>query len=161
MISKDQSIVTQVAAKIAAELIVKDTNTMSNIAEWLIAFDAVSEALNNAHGFTTEPATEMYGVPMLQQTFPNSTLEEAVETPKPTFTKAAAPQPMSSGTLVVAGKQHGDLPNWLVTACKKAGVGRVWDNRDQAVGTKRPWFKQADAVDGQEPAAFWPPKSAS
>ena len=51
MISKDQSIVTQVAAKIAAELIVKDTNTMSNITEWLIAFDAVSEALNNAHGF--------------------------------------------------------------------------------------------------------------
>jgi hypothetical protein len=156
MISKDQSIVTQVAAKIAAELIVKDTNTMSNIAEWLIAFDAVSEALNNAHGFNSD-----HGVEMLQQTFPNSTMEEAVEAPKPTFTKAAAPQPMSSGTLVVAGKQHGDLPNWLVSACKKAGVGRVWDNRDQAVGTKRPWFKQADAVDGQEPAAFWPPKSAS
>ena len=58
MISKDQSIVTQVAAKIAADLIVKDTNTMSNIAEWLIAFDAVSEALNNAHGFTTEPAAD-------------------------------------------------------------------------------------------------------
>jgi len=156
MISKDQSIVTQVAAKIAAELIVKDTNTMHNITEWLIAFDAVSEALNNAHGFNTE-----HGIEMLQQTFPNSTVEEAVEAPKPTFTKAAAPQPMSSTTLVVAGKQHGDLPNWLVSACKKAGVGRVWDNRDQAVGTKRPWFKQADAVDGQEPAAFWPPKSAS
>ena len=156
MISKDQSIVTQVAAKIAAELIVKDTNTMHNITEWLIAFDAVSEALNNAHGFNTE-----HGIEMLQQTFPNSTVEEAVEAPKPTFTKAAAPQPMSSGTLVVAGKQHGDLPNWLVSACKKAGVGRVWDNRDQAVGTKRPWFKQADAVDGQEQAAFWPPKSAS
>ena len=156
MISKDQSIVTQVAAKIAAELIVKDTNTMSNIAEWLIAFDAVSEALNNAHGFNSD-----HGVEMLQQTFPNSTMEQVVEAPKPTFTKAAVPQAMSSDTLVVAGKQHGDLPNWLVTACKKAGVGRVWDNRDQAVGTKRPWFKQADAVEGQEPAAFWPPKGAS
>lgn len=156
MISKDQSIVTQVAAKIAAELVVKNTDTMHNIAEWIIAFDAVSEALNNAHGFNID-----HGIEMLQQTFPNSTMEEAVEAPKPTFVKAAAPQPMSSASLVVAGKQHGDLPNWLVSACKKAGVGRVWDNRDQAVGTKRPWFKQADAVDGQEPAAFWPPKSAS
>jgi len=161
MISKDQSIVTQVAAKIAADLIVKDTNTMSNIAEWLIAFDAVSEALNNAHGFTTEPAAEMYGVPLLEQTFPNSTFVEEQQVPKPTFTKAASPQPQTGGSIVVAGKQHGDLPNWLITACKKAGVARVWDNRDQAVGTKRPWFKQADAVEGQEPAAFWPPRGAN
>ena len=156
MISKDQSIVTQVAAKIAAELVRKTEDVNANVSDWLQAFDMVSEALNKAHGFNSD-----HGVEMLQQTFPNSTVEEVVEAPKPTFTKAASPQPQSSGTIVVAGKQHGDLPNWLITACKQAGVARVWDNRDQAVGTKRPWFKQADAVEGQEPAAFWPPRGAN
>lgn len=156
MISKDQSIVTQVAAKIAAELVVKDTNTMHNIAEWLIAFDAVNEALQNAHGNSVE-----HGMQLAQEAFPNSTVEEY--TPAPVKAMVATPPPMSSnkGSVAVAGKQHGDLPNWLITACQKAGVGRVWDNRDQAVGTKRPWFKQADTVDGQEAVAFWPPKGSA
>lgn len=149
MISKDQSIVTQVAAKIAAELIVKTEDTMKNVSEWLTAFDAVNEALMNAH------ATEL-----IRDAFPGTT---EVATKRATVTpNYSAPQPKSGTTdISVAGKQHGDLPNWLITACAKSGVSRVWDNRDTAVGTKRPWFKQADAPEGVEPAAFWPPKGTA
>jgi hypothetical protein len=37
----------------------------------------------------------------------------------------------------------------------------VFDNRDTATGTNKPWFRQAlpkGSVD--KPAAFWPPKAA-
>lgn len=156
MISKDQSIVTQVAAKIASELVLKTSDVNDNIMNWVTAFDAVNEALQNAHGNTIE-----HGAQLVQDAFPNTSTQEYA--PAPVKQMVAQPAPMSNtkATVVVAGKQHGDLPNWLITACQKAGVGRVWDNRDQAVGTKRPWFKQADTVDGAEAVAFWPPKGSA
>jgi hypothetical protein len=159
MISKDQSIVTQVAAKIASELTCKtDLNdgSMTNIqSTFLSHFDFVNEVLQGAHGNNIE-----HGMQLMQEAFPNSTVEEY--TPAPIKAMIATPPTMSAkGSVEIAGKQHGDLPNWLITACQKAGVGRVWDNRDQAVGTKRPWFKQADTVDGQEAVAFWPPKGSA
>lgn len=147
MISKDQSIVTQVAAKIAADLINKTDNLDSILTDWEVAFNFVSEALMKAH------ATDM-----VKSAFPGATEVTAPNTyskPASQFTVTTAPV---TGDLAVAGKQHGDLPKWLLSACAKAGVGRVWDNRDTAIGTKRPWFKQADAPEGVEPAAFWPPK---
>lgn len=147
MISKDQSIVTQVAAKIAAELIIKTEDTSKNISEWLQAFDAVNEALMKAH------ATEV-----IKGVFPNTT---DVTTARPTFTATTTTN--SSGGVMVAGTQHGDLPSWLLSACAKAGVTKVWDNRDTAVGTKRPWFKSADGTMSEkgEPVAFWPPKGSA
>jgi hypothetical protein len=159
MISKDQSIVTQVAAKIASELTCKTEvgGTIESIqSAFLSHFDFVNEVLQSAHGNSVE-----HGMQLAQEAFPNSTVEEYA--PAPVKAMVATPPPMSSnkGSVAVAGKQHGDLPNWLITACQKAGVGRVWDNRDQAVGTKRPWFKQADTVDGQEAVAFWPPKGSA
>jgi hypothetical protein len=158
MISKDQSIVTQVAAKIASELTCKTEagGTLESIqSAFLSNFDFVNEVLQNAHGNSIE-----HGMQLMQEAFPNSTVEEY--TPAPAKAMIATPPTMSAkGSVEIAGKQHGDLPNWLITACQKAGVGRVWDNRDQAVGTKRPWFKQADTVDGQEAVAFWPPKGSA
>jgi hypothetical protein len=159
MISKDQSIVTQVAAKIASELTCKTEagGTLESIqSAFLSNFDFVNEVLQSAHGNNIE-----HGMQLMQEAFPNSTVEEYA--PAPAKAMIATPPPMSGskGSVAVAGKQHGDLPNWLITACQKAGVARVWDNRDQAVGTKRPWFKQADTVDGQEAVAFWPPKGSA
>ena len=158
MISKDQSIVTQVAAKIASELTCKTEagGTLESIqSAFLSNFDFVNEVLQNAHGNSIE-----HGMQLMQEAFPNSTVEEYA--PAPAKAMIATPPTMSAkGSVEIAGKQHGDLPNWLITACQKAGVGRVWDNRDQAVGTKRPWFKQADTVDGQEAVAFWPPKGSA
>ena len=149
MISKDQSIVTQVAAKIAAELIIKTEDTSKNIAEWLQAFDAVNEALMTAHA-----------VEVIKGVFPNAT---EVSNTRPTFSATTTTSVTSGGGLAVAGTQHGDLPSWLLSACAKAGVTKVWDNRDTAVGTKRPWFKSADGTLNEkgEPGPFWPPKGSA
>lgn len=160
MISKDQSIVTQVAAKIASELTCKtDLNegSMANIqSTFLSHFDFVNEVLQGAHGNSIE-----HGAQLVQEAFPDTTVEEYTPAPRKAMIAQSAPMMGAKGSVEIAGKQHGDLPNWLITACQKAGVGRVWDNRDQAVGTKRPWFKQADTVDGQEAVAFWPPKGSA
>jgi len=64
--------------------------------------------------------------------------------------------PTSSQSVRVRGKQHGELPNWLITACKADNITEVFDNRDGlAANAKRPWFK---ATAGDK--AFWPPKGA-
>lgn len=144
MITKDQSIVNQVAAKIASDLAIaaKDQSIEPLIADFAIAYEAVTEALYEAHGFQGSDAAS-----------------DAVIRAFPGTTVVAGEQQESSFTLEVAGTQHGDLPPWLYAAAKKAGVQRVWDNRDKAVGTNRPWFKQADKNISGEPVAFWPPKS--
>jgi hypothetical protein len=159
MISKDQSIVTQVAAKIASELTCKTEagGTLESIqSAFLSNFDFVNEVLQSAHGNSIE-----HGAELVQQAFPNTSVEEYAPAAKAKAMIATPPPMTAKGSVEIAGKQHGDLPNWLITACQKAGVARVWDNRDQAVGTKRPWFKQADTVDGQEAVAFWPPKGSA
>lgn len=67
----------------------------------------------------------------------------------------------ASNSVEVAGTQHGDLPQWLLEACAKNRVTKVYDNRDTANSeNNRPWFKAADGsmnAKGQ-PFAFWPPK---
>jgi hypothetical protein len=67
----------------------------------------------------------------------------------------------TSSSIEVAGAQHGPLPEWLIAACAKNKVTKVYDNRDTANATNnRPWFKAADGsmnAKGQ-PFAFWPPK---
>lgn len=140
--NKDKAIITQVAAKIAAELVVKSENVEATCADWLMAFNYVNETLMDATGVNDGP-----NIANVMNTF-NATVEM----------EQVASKPRIGGALQIAGKQHGDLPAWLVAACQKAGVNKVWDNRDTAVGTRRPWFKQADAQEGTEPAAFWPPK---
>lgn len=157
MISKDQSIVTQVAAKIAAELTIKSNtdggagqNSLeATLTDWEMAFNFVSEALMKAHA-----------VEVIKGVFPNAT---EVSNTRPTFTATTTTTTTSGGGVMVAGTQHGDLPSWLLSACAKAGVTKVWDNRDTAVGTKRPWFKSADGTMSEkgEPIAFWPPKGSA
>lgn len=149
MISKDQSIVTQVAAKIASELTgitQTDGNLESIQAAYLDHFDFVLTALNDAHGGATAPAS----VPTIMA----NTEQNVV--------KAFNASYESAGTsLQVKGIQHGPLPAWLVEACAKAGVTAVFDNRDTATAeNRRPLFKAADgklSPKGQ-PLAFWPPK---
>lgn len=66
-----------------------------------------------------------------------------------------------SSNLEVAGTQHGALPQWIISACAKNNVTKIYDNRDTANSeNNRPWFKAADGslnAKGQ-PFAFWPPK---
>jgi phosphoglucomutase len=58
MINKDQSIVMQVAAKIAADLVGRDGDINQRICDWVVAHDAVYEHLSNQHGWTGTPTVE-------------------------------------------------------------------------------------------------------
>lgn len=93
--------------------------------------------------------------------FPTATVEhEAPQQPQP----SPMPTISNGSTVKVVGTQHGDLPAWLIDACSKAGIEKVYDNRkdrdgNDQTGTKRPWFKEAVPKDsGRDGVAFWPPK---
>jgi len=143
-ISKDQSIITQVAAKIAADLTPKTDDIQKNLADFLVAFEVTTEALLKAHGMN-QLGTQPEVVNAIMEAFPTATV---TETP--------APAPAQSGgfTVRVKGKQHGPLPAWLASACMAKGVTEVWDNRDRLQeNPKRPWFKSTTSDD-----AFWAPR---
>jgi hypothetical protein len=157
MISKDQSIVTQVAAKIASEL----TNTTA-IPErtpdaiqslYLSHFDFVRELLNDTHGFDVSAETVQ----------PTQNVRPTIPVAQPQYDVADAfpnSEYESGHGIKVVNTQHGPLPTWLVSACQKAGVTQVWDNRDTAnAQNRRPLFKAADGPkkDGK-PLAFWEPR---
>lgn len=149
-ISKDQSIITQVAAKIAADLTPLTDDVNMNISNWLIAFDATSDALLEKHGMTALDDQQIAEV--VQQVFPNSV----------TVTQSSAPQwaveqaQLPKFQVRIKGRQHGDIPAWLHAECAKKGVTEVWDNRDGlSINPKRPWFKSTTSND-----AFWAPKTS-
>ena len=140
MIDKDRSIVTQVAAKIAADLTPKGEATDKLVSDFAFIFESVKDMLLEACLPTMAGQTIRAGsaIDALQNTFGD------VEQIAPT-----------SGELTVVGRQHGELPGWLIEACKRDGVTRIYDNRDSLKDNpKRPWFK---AVDDKE-KAYWPPR---
>ena len=142
-VSKDQSIVMQVAGKIAADLTPKGDDTMTNVGNWMVAFDAISEQLLSSMGLSVNASSTE--APLSEQQI----IQAFAASPAPTTTMP------TGGSVRVKGQQHGPLPEWLFAEAKKAGVTEVWDNRDGlAVNPKRPWFK---AVTGDK--AFWAPKS--
>lgn len=148
MVSKDQSIIMQVAAKIAADLTPKTENLSSNIASFYDAYEAVCEIILKSQGFSvaspdqpTEPAPTQASndEALFQQSFP---------------TASPTPAPSGGFTVRIKGKQHGPIPQWLNDACAIKGVTEVWDNRDGLqANPKRPWFK---STTGNE--AFWAPR---
>ncbi len=146
MISKDESIVTQVAAKIASELTgaTQTDGTAEAIqSTYLSHFDFVRELLVGTHGFAPQ------GAPAQAQRNISNVVAEF-----------GAGYESAGGSLQVKGIQHGPLPAWLVDACVKAGVTSVFDNRDTATAeNRRPLFKAADGTNGPkgQPMAFWAP----
>lgn len=154
VISKDQSIVTQVAAKIASELtgITQTDGNLESIQDaYLSHFDFVRTALVDAHDFDSAPATIPAYEP--KQAVKQANINNTVETFGASYESAG------SG-LTIKGTQHGPIPAWLVEACAKAGVTQVYDNRDTANdANRRPLFKAVDGplnAKGQQ-MAFWPP----
>lgn len=151
-VSKDQSIITQVAAKIAADLTPKTDDLMTNISNWNIAFEATTEALLTVHGMTKgEPAVT---TERILEVFEGSSV---VTTTPEMYANATQPASAPAGGFQVSikGKQHGPIPAWLNAECAKVGVREVWDNRDGlSANPKRPWFK---AVQGD--SAFWEPRA--
>jgi hypothetical protein len=137
---KDKSIVIQVAAKIAADLTPKNENTETMLGDFAVLFDGVKGILVDEI-FGNEPVTAQ-AQPAAQRI-----MEE--------FNARPVTADDIASVVKVRGEQHGDLPGWLMTACARAGVTEVYDNRDGlSANPKRPWFK---AVNNKE-LAFWPPK---
>lgn len=132
---KDQAIITQVAAKIAADLTISGKSVADFTATFLDIKDVLFDVIYGESAPTQTLMSEPAQVAAMQQTFPQATQQNFA--------------------VAVAGKQHGDLPNWLIDACKKDGITKVYDNRDGlSANPKRPWFK---AVDDKE-KAYWPPR---
>jgi hypothetical protein len=148
MISKDESIITQVVAKIASELTTstQTDGTPEGIqSAYLSHFDFVREVVFGAHKITATTVSQETAV---EQDLIN------------TFSAQVVSAPSSSGGLEIVGAQHGPIPAWLQDACAKAGVRRVYDNRDTAnAENRRPLFKAADGTtNGKgQPMAFWAP----
>ena len=136
---KDKSIVIQVAAKIAAELTPKDTTNMDTmLGNYAVLFDGIKGILvDEIFGQQEQAAAPFNGYDAVVAAFD------------------AVPVTASDVGVSVKGKQHGELPGWLLSACMEQGVREVYDNRDSlAENPKRPWFK---AVNNKN-LAFWPPK---
>lgn len=152
-ISKDHSIIIQVAAKIAADLTPKTSNVMDNIGNFVTALEATADALLGMHGVRAYDEGGKYLLADLNETVQEApSVEAAVNSVMQAFPNST---PVTF-EVRIKGKQHGPIPAWLNAACAAKGVTEVWDNRDGlAANPKRPWFK---AVNGTE--AFWAPKGA-
>ena len=148
-VSKDQSIITQVAAKIAADLTPKTDDLMANIANWNIAFEATTEALLTVHGMTkseapvtTERILEVFEGSTVVNTTPEMYSNATQPASAPVWAKeAVATAPAGGFQVRIKGQQHGPIPAWLHKECAAKGVAEVWDNRDGLTANpKRPFF---------------------
>lgn len=142
---KDRAIITQVCAKIAADLTDKSTDVDTRLGEFATLFSTVSDILMESIYGETATTTPT----LVEQ---NSKVVSMV---KEAFNAEEVFSPNTSAGVSVKGQQHGPLPEWLIKACKRDGVTLVYDNRDGlAANPKRPSFKAVDAE-----KAYWPPRS--
>jgi len=140
---KDRAIITQVAAKIAADLVNKEADTEAKLGEFTLLFTGVKDVIFEVIESSQSDAQIFE---MTKQTFNATTISGNSEN---------GSQGREIGSLQIVGKQHGDLPDWLIKACKRDGVTKVYDNRDSlSINPKRPWFR---AVEGEK--AYWAPKT--
>jgi hypothetical protein len=136
----DKKIITQVAAKIAGDLVNKEADTDAKLGEFAVMFDSIRNIMFEIVD-AGQSKVDVYE--MTKQAF-NATEVSTSSSPS-----------TNTGPLQIVGKQHGDIPDWLIKACKRDGVTKVYDNRDGlAVNAKRPWFK---SVEGEK--AYWAPKT--
>lgn len=141
---KDRAIITQVSAKIAADLCDKTISVEERIGEFATLFSSINDIMMDT----------IYGGSMTAEQSAQQT-NNVVAMVKEAFnaTEMETPAPFTGVTIV--GQQHGPIPEWLIKACKRDGINRVYDNRDGLTqNPKRPWFK---AVDDKE-KAYWPPR---
>lgn len=136
---KDKAIITQVCAKIAADLTDKTKEMDARVSEYAVLFSTIKELVFDEIFGDTSAAQEVSttnAVQMVQSSFAGS---EAVS---------------SVGAVSIKGTTHGPVPDWLIKACKRDGVTEVWDNRDGlADNPKRPSFR---ATSGEK--SYWPPR---
>ncbi len=137
---KERAIITQVAAKIAADLVDKQLPTEQKVGEFATLFTSVKDII-----FEAIEAT------------PNAQLYQFTGTHPESNSTTTSSTSSENWPIQIVGKQHGDLPDWLITACRRDGTTKIYDNRDGlAINPKRPWFK---SVEGDK--AYWAPKNKS
>ncbi|CAB4151897.1 hypothetical protein UFOVP587_40 [uncultured Caudovirales phage] len=149
MVTKDQSIIMQVAAKIASELTPKTNDVNANIVSFTEAYEMVCDIILTSQGFSAQ----FTDIPTHNE---EQLFNQAFPTAQPTPMNTPASPPANTGGFQVRikGKQHGPIPAWLHDACAVKGVTEVWDNRDGlTANAKRPWFKSTSGND-----AFWEPR---
>ena len=140
---KDRAIITQVSAKISADLVDKSAGTAEKLGEFALLFDSINsimmETIYGAQAEATAVEQNNYVIGKIKEEF-NAT--EVVT--------SASTAPFTGVTIV--GKQHGPIPEWLIKACKRDGVSKVDDNRDGLeLNTTRPSFKAVDAEKAYSP----------
>lgn len=139
---KDRAIITQVSAKIAADLTDKSITVEERIGEFATLFSSINDIMMDTIYGGTLTAEQSAA-----QT--NNVVAMVTEAFNATDVSAA---PFTGVTIV--GQQHGPIPEWLIKACKRDGISRVYDNRDGLTqNPKRPHFKAVDAE-----KAYWPPR---
>jgi hypothetical protein len=141
---KDRAIITQVCAKIAADMTTKTTDVDAKLGEFATLFSSITELMmESIYGSVTTAKAVEQNANVVQMVKDSFGAEDVGTTSK-----------TAQGVQVI-GKQHGDLPDWLVKACKRDGVSKVYDNRDGlSSNAKRPHFKAVDAE-----KAYWPPRA--
>jgi hypothetical protein len=148
---KDRAIITQVSAKIAADLTNKTTDVDARLGEFATLFSSINEIMmDTIYGGTTNSQAVQQNTAVISMLKQELGAEE-VQAPTKSFSSSSS----STGTVTVKGTQHGPLPDWLIKACKRDGVTVVYDNRDGlAENPKRPSFRAVDAE-----KAYWPPRA--
>jgi len=148
---KDRAIITQVSAKIAADLTNKTTDVDTRLGEFATLFASINEIMmDTIYGGTTNSQAVQQNTAVISMLKQELGAEE-VQAPAKQFSSSSS----STGTVTVKGTQHGPLPDWLIKACKRDGVTVVYDNRDGlAENPKRPSFRAVDAE-----KAYWPPRA--
>ena len=140
---KDRAIITQVSAKIASDLTDKSTTVDERIAEFATLFSSINDIMMDT----------IYGVTMTAEQSAQQT-NNVVSMVKEAFNASDVTTTTPFTGVTIVGKQHGDIPEWLIKACKRDGISRVYDNRDGLTqNPKRPHFKAVDAE-----KAYWPPR---
>lgn len=142
----NDAIVVQTCANCATELILKtNPDQFENALEdWVTAFDKITEAVREKIAQGNEPFPTRRNIPIVPS---QQEIQQGLDKVKQ--------QPIV-GAVEIAGKQHGPIPAWLPRAAAKAGVTKVFDNRDSATPeNRRPHFVSADG----NKTPFWGPKN--
>ena len=136
---KDKAIITQVCAKIAADLTDKTKEVDARLSEYAVLFSTIKDIVFD----------EIFGDTSAAQEVPTNNVVQMVQT---AFTGSETVSKV--GDVQIKGTTHGPIPEWLIKACKRDGVNEVWDNRDGlAENPKRPSFR---ATNGEK--SYWPPR---
>lgn len=163
-----RSIEIQACAKIAAELAIatRPVKIEDALADFDEAFEHVVNVVSKKLKFIPagepwddSPSTATGGRPVPVRKSQDEIKQELDNARGKSVTagQIASAHPVKQKGVTIVGEQHGPIPPWLERNAAKAGVTRVYDNRNTATPeNKRPQFVSAD--DQRTP--FWPPKNS-